>query len=110
MSTTPAHTLTNGDLSAYALALGYVQSLTIGPVIPDPIRRRVEDEYNRGRALPPSRATTARYEVRLSFNGCTYDVKRRDNEHICRETTIWEQYDTASEARAAFRRMVRASR
>lgn len=110
MSTTPAHTLANGDLSAYALALGYVQTASVGPVIPDRIRRKTEDYVNRGRDTPPSTATVARFQVRLSFNGCTYDVERWDHSDLCRETTIWEQYDTVSEARAAFRRMVRASR
>lgn len=102
-------TLKNGDISAYGLACGYVQTASVGPVIPDRIRRKTEDYVNRGRDIPPSTATVARFQVRLTSNGCTYDVERWDHSDLCRETTLWEQYDTLTEARRAFRRMVRES-
>lgn len=105
MSNTDIH-LANGDISAYGLMCGYVQVHTGGPIIPDHIRRRIEDAQARpGDA--PSTATTPRYEMRLSFNGCTYDVERWDHENLSRDTTVWEQYETLTEARRAFRAMVR---
>lgn len=109
MSNAPAFNLANGDLSVYAMALGYIQTRDIGPIIADRIRREVEDYENRGRDREPSVAVRHRFQVRLSFNGCTYDVERWDHENLCRETTVWEQYDYAREARAAFRRLVRES-
>lgn len=107
MTNTDIH-LANGDVSAYGLACGYVQISRGGPIIPDGIRRKVEDYANRGRNIAPSDATIPRYEVRLTFNGCTYDVERWDHENLSRDTTVWEQYETIREARAAFRAMVRA--
>lgn len=98
--------LRDGQISAYGLMCGYVQVSTGGPIIPDRIRRGIENaEARPGDA--PSTATTPRYEVRLTFNGCTYDVKRWDHENLCRDTTVWDQYDTLTEARRAFRAMVR---
>lgn len=107
MSNTDIH-LANGDISAYGLACGYVQVSRGGPIIPDRTRRAIEDHANHGRGIAPSDATIPRYEVRMTFNGCTYDVKRWDHEDLNRDTTAWEQYETVREARAAFRAMTRS--
>lgn len=102
-------TLKNGDISAYGFMCGYVQTASVGPIIPDHIARDVEDCANRGRDVPPSSATVARYEVRLASNGTSYDVKRRDYSDLGPDTTVWDQYETLGEARRAFRRMTRES-
>lgn len=102
-------TLKNGDISAYGFMCGYVQTAHIGPIVPDRIAREVEDHVSRGQGCAPSVATVARYEVRMTSNGCAYDVKRWDHSDLCRETTVWEQHETLVEARRAYRRMVRES-
>lgn len=104
MTNTDTH-LKNGDVSAYGFACGYVQIREFGPTVPDKIARRVHREMH-GEDSP---IVVPRFQVRMDFNGCTYDVKvwdfRPDDGRDM--SSRWEQVDTLGEARALFRSLVR---
>ena len=90
--------LKDGGLSAYALGCGYIDVMT----------RDTEEPF--GRQL----------EVRLSYNGCTYDVELSGDAFTCRNwdrmelpsgakvSPGWVQFDRLSDARKYQRHLANA--
>lgn len=94
--TEPKFRNANGDLSMYALNCGYIQKELVGP------------EVNAGNELPFGSSEPIilpRYEVTMSGNGASWDVKVRDH-LLAYGLAAWEQFDMLTEARRAFRRAV----
>ena len=86
----------NGDLSMYALNCGYIQKTLTGP------------EVNAGNELPfgsDEPIMLPRYEVALSGSGASWDVKVSDH-RLSYGLAAWEQFDTLTSARKAYRRAV----
>lgn len=94
----PNMRLRDGSLSAYALGCGYIDVMT----------RDTEEPF--GRHL----------EIRLSYNGCTYDVELGGDAFTCREwdrmelpgfgkvSPGWAQFDRLSDARKYQRHLASA--
>ena len=92
--TEPKFRNVNGDLTMYALSCGYIQKELVGP------------EVNAGNELPFGSSEPIilpRYEVTLSGNGASWDVKVSDH-RLSYGLAAWEQFDTLTSARKAYRR------